>query len=158
MRLFKVFLASLILCSALCPAMLSAQSKGTVLIVAEKTRFKKMLVAELDSLFTAAGYETTIVENSKKDVGNYAAPDYDAVFITNSGVNSRVRPWIVTWIDQNRSSGTYILLHTTQIRDWTVETPVDAVTSASSKDDVQKLAQEYFQRILRELEKADQAG
>ncbi len=155
MRLIKILFVSLILCSVLCPAVLSAQSKGTVLIVAEKTRFKKLLVAELDGLFTGAGYSTTIVENSKKDLEKYDAADFNAVFITNSGVNSKVRPWVLSWIEQNRTSGAYILLHTTQIREWKVEAPVDAVTSASSKDDVKKLAQEYFQQILRELGKAE---
>jgi len=147
--------ATLLLCFVLFPSFLAAQDKGTVLIASENTRFKKALVAELDGLFTAAGYSTTIVENSKKDLEKYNAADFSAVFITNSGVNSHVRPWVLEWLDRNRASGTYILLHTTQIRKWDVEAPVDAVTSASSKGDVKSLAQEYFRQILQEINSTD---
>ncbi len=136
----------------LCSFGLNAQSKGTILLASEKTRFKDLLIEELETLFVNAGYTIKKAEHPKGGLDSYKASDYRAVFITNSGVNSRVRPWVVQWIEKNRNSNAYILLHTTQIRDWTVKTDVDAVTSASANGDVKKLARDYFLQITRNIE------
>lgn len=144
---------SLLLLATLVSLPLAAQSKGTILIASENTGFKKALVAELETLFSSEGYTVVKATHSKGWGDRFRASDYAAVFITNSGVNSKVRPWVTEWIAKNRDAKTYILLHTTQIRDWKVETDVDAVTSASTKEEAKSLAREYFLRITGMLAK-----
>lgn len=157
MRTFRNILLAVLLVALILPLPLAAQSKGTILIASEKTGFKEALVAELESLLTGAGYAVVKVKHPKGGIDAYKASDYAAVFITNSGVNSKVRPWVTEWIEKNRVSNAYILLHTTQIRDWKVETSVDAVTSASAKKEVKNLAREYFARITGKLERTGTA-
>lgn len=119
-----------------------------VLLASESTRFKNALIAELESLLTGEGYTVVKVDHSGNGLNNINADDYGAVFITNSGVNSRVRPWVQTWLNNNQKSSAYILLHTTQTRDWTVSVDVDSVTSASAMRDVKQLAAGYHKQIV----------
>ncbi len=135
---------------------LGAQQKGKILIAYEKTRFKNALVEELDMLLKRDGYSVETVLHSKNGLDKYKASDYRAVFITNSGVNSEVRPWVNKWIEKNKTPGTYILLHTTQAKDWQVRASVDTVTSASAQADVKKLANDYYERITKALNKDGQ--
>ena len=88
----------------------------------------------------------TVAQHTSKGLDAKAA-DFDAIFISNSGANSRVRPWIVEWLAANKAHQGKILLHTTQTRDWKVQADVDAVTSASSQDRVDDLAARYVQRL-----------
>jgi hypothetical protein len=125
-----------------------------VLLAWEKTDFKQALVEEVERLLTQQGCEVTKILHSKRGLDAKAA-DFDAVFITNSGVNSRVRPWITEWLAANKAQAGRILLHTTQTRDWKVIADVDAVTSASSKGDVSVLAADYVARIGKILAPAD---
>jgi hypothetical protein len=120
--------------------------KKRVLLAWEKTDFKQALVDEIERLLTQQGREVTKVLHSKRGLDAKAA-DFDAVFITNSGVNSKVRPWITNWLAANKALAARVLLHTTQTSDWKVTADVDAVTSASSKDDVKALAADYVARI-----------
>ena len=115
-----------------------------VLLAFEKTRFKSTLVDVMKKQLEQAGIRVSVVEHSKKGLDADAA-EFEAVFITNSGAHSKVRPWIVAWLDANKAHKTKILLHTTQTRDWNVQADVDAVTSASSNADVDKLATLYVQ-------------
>lgn len=120
--------------------------KKRVLLAWEKTDFKQALVEEMERLLTQQGYEVTKVLHAKRGLAAKAA-DFDAVFITNSGVNSKVRPWITEWLAVNKAEAGQILLHTTQTRDWKVVADVDAVTSASIKGDVKAVAADYVARI-----------
>jgi MarR-like DNA-binding transcriptional regulator SgrR of sgrS sRNA len=120
--------------------------KKRVLLAWEKTDFKQALVDEIERLLTQQGCEVTKALHSKRGLDAKAA-DFDAVFITNSGVNSKVRPWITEWLASNKAQVGRILLHTTQTRDWKVIADVDAVTSASSKGDVKAVAADYVARI-----------
>jgi len=157
MRKFSIAILTILLVSSLCSLPLAAQGKGTILLASEKTRFKDALITELESLFTSAGYTVQKAQHPKGGLDAYKASDYAAVFITNSGVNSKVRPWVTAWIEKNRASGAYILLHTTQIKDWKVVATVDAVTSASTNDEAKTLAREYFTKITAALDKKGQA-
>jgi hypothetical protein len=121
-------------------------SKKRVLLAWEKTDFKQALVDEMERGLTQQGCEVTKVLHSKRGLEVKAA-DFDAVFITNSGVNSKIRPWITEWLAANKAQAGRILLHTTQTRDWEVIADVDAVTSASSKSGVKALAADYVARI-----------
>jgi len=157
MRKISVAFLTILLVSSLCSLPLAAQGKGSILLASEKTRFKDALITELESLFTLSGYMVQKAQHTKGGLDAYKASDYAAVFITNSGVYSKVRPWVTAWIEKNRASGAYILLHTTQIKDWKVEATVDAVTSASTNDGVKALAREYYSKITAELDKKDLA-
>jgi MarR-like DNA-binding transcriptional regulator SgrR of sgrS sRNA len=122
--------------------------KKRVLLAWEKTDFKQALVQEMERLLAQQGCEVTKILHSKRGLDAKAA-DFDAVFITNSGVHSKVRPWITEWLAANKAQAGRILLHTTQTGDWKVIAEVDAITSASSKGDVKALAADYVTRIGR---------
>jgi len=124
-----------------------AKPSPRVLLAMEKTRFKEQLVAEMRQMLVKEGYEVFVLMHSKKEDLAAQAADFDAVFITNSGAHSKVRPWITAWLVANKAQGNLVLLHTTQTRDWKVEADVDAVTSASSMNDVATLARDYVARL-----------
>jgi len=126
-----------------------------VLLAYGKTRFKNALIERIQELLTQDSVDVTVIKHSRRNMKNYSAADYDAVFITNSGVRSKVRPWIVKWLQDNKSHGDNILLHTTQTKDWQVTVEVEAVTSASSMPDVEKLAEEYFAGIKSRYTETD---
>jgi hypothetical protein len=130
-----------------------AKKSPRVLLALEKTRFKKQLVEKMEKLLAGDGYEVSVLMHSKKDGLKARAKDFDAVFITNSGAHSEVRPWIVAWLAANKAEKKRILLHTTQTRDWQVKADVDAVTSASSKKDVEALASNYVARVKGVIDK-----
>lgn len=119
-----------------------------ILLAMEKTAFKQELIVQMQSSLASRGHNVTVVENHKKQLNEHSASDYDLVFITNSGVNSKVRPWVKDWLSANEQHKNRILLHTTQTRDWEVEADVDVVTSASAKKDVKSLAATYTDKLL----------
>ena len=122
-------------------------SPKKALLAMEKTKFKEALIEEMKKGLEAESVSVTVVEDHKKELENYKASDFDYVFITNSGVGSKVRPWIVKWLKDNSSSSN-ILLHTTKIKKWDEKVEVDAVSSASSNSDVPALAEEYIKLLL----------
>lgn len=134
------------------------QASRTVLLVSESTRFKNSLIESMQTLLEDKGITVTVEANSRRNLGDYEAVAFDAVFITNSGVNSRVRPWVVRWLADNQAQRSRILLHTTQTRDWTVDVNVDAVTSASAMGEVEALATRYVERLLALITAADGDG
>lgn len=145
-----IILHSLLLAELFVPPAAKAESEAkqiNVLLASESTRFKKALIEELDALLKQSGYKVTKADHSRDTWGAIKASDYDAVFITNSGVNSQVRPWIQEWLKKNAESSAFILLQTTQTSDWKVSANVDSVTSASAIKDVKKLAADYHKRI-----------
>lgn len=129
-----------------------SENKAKVLLAFEKTSFKSDLIDEMKKRLEKSGIEITVKEHSQDGL-NAKAADFNAVFITNSGVRSQVRPWIVKWLTSNKKQKDIILLHTTQTRDWEVKAEVDTVTSASSSGDVKKLAEEYVNRIKKIIKK-----
>lgn len=146
----RLLAASCLLCLlAMSARDVIAADNARVLLVSEKTRFKDALIDEMETGLKADGFTVVRALHSKDGFGDHAAGDYDAVFVTNSGVRSEVRPWVVDWLTKNREQASRILLHTTQTKDWTVEldVAVDGVTSASSIGDVKKLAAAYVQRL-----------
>jgi MarR-like DNA-binding transcriptional regulator SgrR of sgrS sRNA len=141
--------ATAVACVTIClAATVLAQEtpKKRILLVWEKTDFKEVLVEEMERLLAQRGCQVTKILHTKSGLDAEAA-DFDAVFITNSGVNSKVRPWITEWLAANKAQTARILLHTTQTSNWKVIANVDAVTSASSKGDVKAMAADYVARI-----------
>ena len=142
----KIFLILLLL-SVFASIAASQDAPKKVLLAMENTKFKKALIEEMKKGLEKKSIQVTVVENHKKDLKNYRASDFDYVFITNSGVGSKVRPWIVKWLDDNGSSSN-ILLHTTKIKEWEEKVEVDAVSSASENDNASMLAEEYIKLLL----------
>ncbi|MDG5815428.1 hypothetical protein QA601_10080 [Chitinispirillales bacterium ANBcel5] len=121
-----------------------AQTSNTqILLVYENTRFKNNLIEEMKSLLENGGITVTVAQHSRRGVKVSDAEDYDAIFVTNSGVNSEIRPWIIKWIETINNDN--VLLHTTQTRSW--EPEIDGVTSASNNSEVPALAQDYVKRL-----------
>ncbi|MDC7223527.1 MAG: hypothetical protein PQJ60_07275 [Spirochaetales bacterium] len=107
-----------------------ADGEERILIAYENTSFKKALVESLIENLSGPGRYIQVVDHSKKELTGLSAADYDAVFITNSGVTAKVRPWVSEWLSVQ--SGENIIVHTTQrADDWTPQVEVDSVTSAS---------------------------
>lgn len=131
-------------------------SGGTarVLLAYEKTGFKELLIEEMSSILEKDSVEVTAIIHSKGGLDKQKASDYQAIFITNSGVNSKVRPWITEWLSKNEARAGAVLLHTTQTRNWKVDVKVDAVTSASKKKEVKTLAAQYVEMIKSKLQDA----
>jgi hypothetical protein len=153
MKKIKIIAAAFIATTLAFQISAKSSSKGKILLSWESTKFKDALITELETLLRNDGFEIVKVVHSKDGLAPYNASDFKAVFISNSGVNSKVRPWVVSWIEKNKSSGTYILLHTTQTRDWKVVTSVDAVTSASVVPESKAKAMEYRNQIISALKK-----
>ena len=143
----KIILVLIILLISLSSAAAQDQPKKALLAM-EKTKFKTVLIEEMTKELESRAVEVTVVSEHKKELKNYKASDFNYVFITNSGVNSKVRPWVVEWLEDNNNSKN-ILLHTTKIKDWQEKTSVDAVSSASLKKDISALAKEYADLLLK---------
>ncbi len=122
--------------------------KKKALIAYEETRFKSSLVKEMTALLEKASVAVTVVKHSDNGLDKQDPSGYDAVFITNSGVNSKVRPWVMAWLKKHAQQADKILLHTTQRSTWEVKAPVDGVTSASANKKVKEFAAEYV-RLLK---------
>lgn len=130
---------------------LISNQKKKVLLAYETTEFKTDLIKEMTSILKKDSIEVRVIEHSKGALDKENPEDYGAIFISNSGVNSQVRPWINSWISKNEKYSSQIILHTTQTRDWKVDVPVDAVTSASSKKEAKRLAAEYVKMLKKRL-------
>lgn len=126
--------------------------RRTVLLAYEHTPFKKSLMDEMSANLGKQGVEAVVVEHTGGRLDREDASAYGAVFITASGVNSQVRPWIREWLGKQTASSPRILLHVTQTRNWKVEAPVDSVTSASAPKEVGQLAARYAAMVLERLD------
>jgi hypothetical protein len=148
MKLMRSTILFVTVC-ALANAQEPEKSDGTrVLIAMEHTEFKKQLVNAMKPLLEQRGMQVTVIEDSEKEIRNFKASEYDLVFITNSGVWSKVRPWITEWIDKNKADSAKILLHTTKKLKWQEDVSVDAVSSASSKNMAPRLAEDYVAKLV----------
>ena len=121
-------------------------AQNPILLTYESTRFKTSLIEEMQTILTAKGYTVETLDHSKGALQEISVESYSAIFITNSGVNSKVRPWVSDWLSDK--AGSPILLHTTQQKEWSVESTVDAVTSASARKEVTTLAQTYTEQLI----------
>ena len=136
----------------------TTMKKNSVLLSFEDTKFKNALIKEMKKRLEKDGITVVVVNHTNGGtLADYTATDFNAVFITNSGINSKVRPWVLEWLKKNEQVASRIILHTTQIRKWEVNTPVkvDAITSASANSKLKSLAAEYIIR-LKSLIKSSQ--
>lgn len=120
-----------------------------ILIAYEVTPFKNGLVQEMKRRIRKRGLKVELVDHSLGGLAGRNASEYAAVFLSASGVNSMVRPWLAAWLSTNTAYADRILLHVTRTRDWTVEAAVDVVTSASAPRETPTLASNYTAILLR---------
>ncbi len=141
-----------------------AQEKGTapenteisspakIALVYEKTVYKEKLINEMKTALEKKGLKITTALHSEKGVELTSPDEYSVIFITISGVQSVIRPWIQQWLKTNTVHSDKTILHVTQNHDWKVEAGVDTITGAS-KDDPKAKAAEYTEKILSLLKK-----
>jgi hypothetical protein len=130
------------------------KESAQVLLALEKTRFKENLIEKMKSLLEKDSISVQVIEHSDKGFPVKDPSSYKAIFITISGVHSKVRPWIAEWLDENKDQEAKILLHVTQKSEWKVNADVDTVTSASIMDDVDIHAAGFTARIKAMVEKS----
>lgn len=125
-----------------------------ILIAYESTRFKNRLIEDLLSELDDGTVYISIVDHGKDGLEGLSAEDYDVVFITNSGATAKVRPWVSEWLDENGGDPDNVIVHTTQINEWTPQVEVDSVTSASlnRRNEIRSLASEYALSIRNKMQ------
>lgn len=128
------------------------ESQVRLLIATEPTKFKNQLVNKMIKELDDGNTTIKVIDHRNGGMDQEKSTDYTVVFITGSGVMSKVRPWISAWI-LRQADTTNILLHTTQIYNWTVKDKVDAVTSASDVKGSDELASQYVALIKEKLKK-----
>lgn len=133
------------------------KSGPDVLLALEKTKFKQSLIDKIKQILETKNYNVKVVDHSKKEMDSIAPSDYSVIFITNSGVRSKVRPWIVDWLKKHEGKTESVIVHTTQKKAWDIELNVDALTSASKTGDVDKLAKQYSEKIISKIEKISES-
>lgn len=122
-----------------------------VLIAAEYTRFKEALVQELVSQLDDGNTYIRVIDHSRNELNGVDPREWSSVLITNSGAQARVRPNVVSWLESVAAYDENIVLHTTQINNWTPQVQVDSVTSASSMGDLKQIADSLLERVRRSL-------
>jgi len=130
--------------------------KKKVLLAYERTEFKTALIKEMAAILKKDSIESVVIEHSNGELDKEDPANYGAIFISNSGVNSQVRPWISEWLKKNEKYWAMTILHTTQTSNWKVKAPGDAVTSASIKKKVKSLAAKYVEMIRKRLTSAQE--
>lgn len=126
----------------------STTTPKKVLLAYENTPFKAALIAKMKTLLESKKIVTTVVLHSDKIAIPHKTSEFNATFLSISGVNSTVRPWITKYIDENKADKAKIILHITKTRKWEVETGVDTISSASTIADVDQLATLYVEKII----------
>ena len=134
------------LLAALAALPLSA-AEHRVLIATENTAFKKAFVRALAAELEDGNTEVVVIDHKKGELAGVDPRDYTAVFITNSGVQARVRPYITDWLASVAGHDGNVILHTTQITNWTPDVTVDSITSASQKSHIDELVAEVAGKI-----------
>jgi hypothetical protein len=126
----------------------NSNSANKVLIAKEDTGYKKRLVRELVSRLENEGdISITVVDHRKGGLSDVNPSDYNAVFITNSGAQAKVRPDVMVWLEIHSNNDDNVILHTTQITDWDPPVEVDSITSASQNSNIDQMSDDIMQRI-----------
>jgi len=121
-----------------------------VLLAYEPTRFKNQLVeAVVEGLQEEDFYIKTVLHN-KNELRGESTEDYDAVIVINSGVNSRVRPKVSSWLSSLEETEKVVLLTTYRDLGWEPKYPdgVDSITSPSKRSDIPEVRDEIIEKVL----------
>lgn len=149
-KVFLIFFMVLIIIGTSVAAESYGNSNATrrVLIAKEDTGYKKRLIKELVSQLEDEGdIYITVVDHRKGELDDQNPSDYNAVFITNSGAQAKVRPAVMSWLNNISDNDENVILHTTQITDWDPPVEVDSITSASKNSNINQMSDEIIQRI-----------
>lgn len=149
MKLLKTILISTLLFTSI----FAAEKSAKILVAFEETPYKEALTTELIALLEKNEFTVTVENDHKANLKSHSAEQYDVVFISNSGVKSQVRPWVLEWLKSNSEYEAQIILHTTKTKKWSENVPVDAVSSASKKKNAASDAQTYYELISAKLNK-----
>ncbi len=126
----------------------NSNSSRRVLIVKEDTGYKKRLIRELVSRLENEGdISITVVDHRKGQLSGVNPSDYNAVFITNSGAQAKVRPEVMDWLESVSGNDENVILHTTQITTWDPPVDVDSITSASKNSNIDEMSDDIIRRI-----------
>ena len=139
----------LVVCTALSAAETfgNPQAPRTVLIALENTRYKDRLVDTLVKKLDDGSVYLTVVDHKRKELDGLDPRDFTAVFITNSGVQAKVRPWVLDWLDSVAEYDDNVLIHTTQITEWDPPVKVDSITSASKNSNIDGITDDIVRRL-----------
>ena len=121
---------------------------NSVLVVKEDTSYKRRLVRTLVEKLEDQGAEVTVIDHRRGQLSGVDPSDYGAVFITNSGAQAQVRPAVLSWLGDVNDRDDNVILHTTQINDWTPPVEVDSITSASENSNISRLTDDIVDRIM----------
>jgi hypothetical protein len=125
----------------------SPQAPNRVLIATENTRYKRRLIDTLVEKLNDGSVYITVVDHKQKELQGKDPRDYSAVFITNSGAQAKVRPWVMEWLDAVSNYDENVIIHTTQITDWDPPVQVDSITSASDNSNIDRLTDDIIRRL-----------
>ncbi len=146
-------ITSILLSALLATSLFAEKQNPSVLVAFESTPYKKALTKELVTLLEKDSIVVTVESEQKEKLPSYSATQFDVVFLSNSGVNSKVRPWIAIWLTTNSEQEAKIILHTTKTKKWDEAVTVDAVSSASKKKNAPADAKLYYDKIIEKLSK-----
>jgi hypothetical protein len=118
-----------------------------ILIATENTRYKRRLIDTLIEKLDDGSVYITLVDHKRKELTGMDPRNFKAVFITNSGAQAKVRPWVVEWLNEVSSYDDNVLIHTTQITDWDPPVEVDSITSASNNSNIDDLTDDIVRRL-----------
>ena len=122
-------------------------AENSLLIIKENTAYKKALVAKLIDNFEDGNTTVTVVDHRRESLDDIDPTDYDAVFITNSGAQAKVRPKVLAWLRSVSDRDDNVILHTTQTTNWTPPVQVDSITSASQRSNIDDLVEDISRKI-----------
>ena len=118
-----------------------------ILIATENTGYKRRLIDTLIEKLDDGSAHITLVDHKRKGLEGMDPRDFSAVFITNSGAQAKVRPWVVEWLNEVSRFDDNVLIHTTQITDWDPPVAVDSITSASNNSNIDNLTDDIVRRL-----------
>ena len=125
----------------------NARAENRVLIAKENTRYKSRLIDTLIEKLDDGTVAITVADHQRGELDGLNPRDFDAVFITNSGAQAKVRPDVMRWLNANSANDDNVVLHTTQITDWDPPVQVDSITSASKNSNIDDISDDIIRRI-----------
>jgi hypothetical protein len=147
------FALVILLLSAASASVFANRSEGNpngryrVLIATESTAYKNQLVDALVKKLDDGNVSITVVDHMKGGLDGVDPSAYNAVFVTNSGAQAKVRPAVMSWLGSVQSKDENVILHTTQITEWDPPVEVDSITSASQRSNIDRLSDDIVRRI-----------
>jgi hypothetical protein len=118
-----------------------------VLIATESTSYKNQLVEVLIKNLNDGNVSITVVDHMNGGLKGVDPSLFNAVFITNSGAQAKVRPEVMNWLRSVKAKDDNVILHTTQTTNWNPPVEVDSITSASQRSNIEKLSDDITRRI-----------